>query len=141
MGKGGRDFHQYLDLLVPCPSKLSLLQGEGPIHLAGSHCVDFYGYRDTGAGNDDDEEDENTEDDVDMKEAEALAKDAKGDAGTPSKEKKTPAKDDKVKTPAKEEKAKTPGKETPAKEDEKKRKASEDVPKSGEKKKKESPAK
>merc|ERR1711942_229566 len=101
--KGGRDVQQYLDLLVPCPSKLSLLQGEGPIHLAGSHCVDFYGYRDTGAG-DDDEEDENTEDDVDMKEAEDLAKD---------------------------EKAKTPGKEkTPAKEDEKKRKASEDVPKS-----------
>jgi hypothetical protein len=139
--KGGRDVQQYLDLLVPCPSKLSLLQGEGPIHLAGSHCVDFYGYRDTGAG-DDDEEDENTEDDVDMKEAEDLVKDAKGDSGTPSKEKKTPAKDDKVKTPVKDEKVKTPGKEkTPAKEDEKKRKASEDVPKSGEKKKKESPAK
>merc|ERR1711942_526534 len=120
--KGGRDVQQYLDLLVPCPSKLSLLQGEGPIHLAGSHCVDFYGYRDTGAG-DDDEEDENTEDDVDMKEAEDLVKDSKGDAGTPSKEKKTPAKDEKVKTPGKD--------KTPAKEDEKKRKASEDVPKSG----------
>ena len=138
--KGGRDVQQYLDLLVPCPSKLSLLQGEGPIHLAGSHCINFYRYRDSGAR--DNEEDENTEDDVKMKEAEDLVKDAKGDAGTPSKEKKTPAKDDKVKTPAKEEKAKTPGKEkTPAKEDEKKRKASEEVPKSGEKKKKESSAK
>merc|ERR1712098_542263 len=52
--KGGRDVQQYLDLLVPCPSKLSLLQGEGPIHFVGSHCVDFYGYRDTGAGDDDD---------------------------------------------------------------------------------------
>merc|ERR1712114_139107 len=124
--RGGTDYQTYVDLLVPCPAKLTLLQGEGPIHLAGSHCVDFYGYRDTGAG-DDDEEDENTEDDVDMKEAEDLVKDAKGDAGTPSKDKKTPAKDDKVKTPAKEDKVKTP-----AKEDEKKRKASEDVAKSGE---------
>jgi hypothetical protein len=143
--KGGRDVQQYLDLLVPCPSKFSLLQGEGPIHLVGSHCVDFFGYRDTGAGDDDDEEDENTEDDADMKEAEDLVKDAKGDSGTPSKDKKTPAKEDKVKTPAKEDKAKTPAKEdkakTPAKEDEKKRKASDDVAKSGEKKKKESPAK
>merc|ERR1711887_230884 len=134
--KGGSDHQMYVDLLIPCPAKLSLLQGEGPIHLVGSHCVDFYGYRDTGAGDDDDEEDENTEDDADMKEAEDLVKDAKGDSGTPSKDKKTPAKEDKAKTPAKEDKAKTP-----AKEDEKKWEASDDVAKSGEKKKKESPAK
>ena len=43
--KGGSDFQQYVDLLVPCPAKLKLLQGEGPINLIGSHCVDFYGYR------------------------------------------------------------------------------------------------
>merc|ERR1712000_166522 len=150
--KGGKDTQQYVDLLVPCPAKLTLMQGEGPIYLVGSHCVDFYGYRDTGAG-DDEDEDEATEDegDVSMNEAEELVKDAKGDVkekkGTPSKEEKktTPAKDEKQKTPAKEEKKKTPAKEaekktpakdekekTPAKED-KKRKASEDQPKSGEK--------
>merc|ERR1712082_481331 len=157
--KGGKDTQQYVDLLVPCPAKLTLMQGEGPIYLVGSHCVDFYGYRDNGAG-DDEDEDEATEDegDVDASEAEDLVKDAKGDVkekkGTPSKEEKktTPAKDEKQKTPAKEEKKKTPAKEaeqspakdekekTPAKED-KKRKASEDQPKSGEKKKKDSPSK
>merc|ERR1712133_251804 len=108
--KGGRDVQQMVDLLVPCNAKLSLLQGEGPIHLVGSHCVDFYGYRDTGAGEDDDEE-ENTEDEI-KEEAAELAKD---------EGKKTPAKE------------KTP-KKTPVKDDEesKKRKASEDQPKSGE---------
>jgi len=140
--KGGKDTQQYVDLLVPCPAKLTLMQGEGPIHLVGSHCVDFYGYRDTGAGDDEDEGD------VSMDEAEELVKDAKGDIKetkvTPSKEEKktTPSKDEKQKTPPKDDK-KTPAKEkekTPAKDD-KKRKASEDQPKSGEKKKKESPAK
>merc|ERR1712025_339678 len=111
--KGGRDCQHMVDLLIPCNAKLSLLQGEGPIHLVGSHCVDFYGYRDTGAGDDDDED--NTEDEDLKEEVEELAK-----------EKET----------------KTPSKTTPSKdEDSKKRKASEDQPKSGEKKKKESPAK
>merc|ERR1711976_190571 len=44
--KGGQDLQTYVDLLVPCPAKISLLQGEGPIHLVGSHCVDFDGYKD-----------------------------------------------------------------------------------------------
>merc|ERR1712058_120556 len=111
--KGGRDCQQMVDLLIPCNAKLSLLQGEGPIHLVGSHCVDFYGYRDTGAG--DDDEDDNTEDE-DLK--------------------------DEVEELAKEKETKTPSKTTPSKdEDSKKRKASEDQAKSGEKKKKESPAK
>merc|ERR1712034_88417 len=116
------------------------MQGEGPIYLVGSHCVDFYGYRDTGAGDDEDEDEATEDEDADMKEAEDLVNDAKGDVkatmknATPPKEKvKTPAKEEKIKTPVKDEK-------TPAKED-KKRKASEDQPKSGEKKKKESPAK
>merc|ERR1712082_578358 len=143
--KGGKDTQQYVDLLVPCPAKLTLMQGEGPIYLVGSHCVDFYGYRDTGAG-DDEDEDEATEDEVSMDEAEELVKDAKGDVKkkeTPTKEgKKTPSKEEKQKTPAKEDKtpAKDEKEKTPAKDD-KKRKASEDQPKSGEKKKKESPAK
>merc|ERR1712059_12381 len=126
--KGGKDTQQYVDLLVPCPAKLTLMQGEGPIYLVGSHCVDFYGYRDTGAG-DDENEDEATEDegDVSMNEAEDLVKDAKGDV----KEMKD--------TPSKEDEDKDNKEKTPAKED-KKRKASEDQSKSGEKKK-ESPAK
>merc|ERR1712098_696130 len=95
---GGRDCQQMVDLLIPCNAKLSLLQGEGPIHLVGSHCVDFYGYRDTGAG--DDDEDDNTEDEDLKEEVEELAK---------------------------EEERKTPSKTTPSKdEDSKKRKASED---------------
>merc|ERR1711864_62094 len=152
--KGGKDSQQYVDLLVPCPAKLSLMQGEGPIYLVGSHCVDFYGYRDTGAGDDEDEDEATEDEDADMKEAEDLVNDVKATMknATPPKEKvKTPAKEEKTKTPvkdektpAKEEKIKTPDKDekekTPAKED-KKRKASEDQPKSGEKKKKESPAK
>merc|ERR1712098_672415 len=101
--KGGRDCQQMVDLLIPCNAKLSLLQGEGPVHLVGSHCVDFYGYRDTGAG-DDDDEDENTEDE-DLK--------------------------DEVDELSKEKELKPPSKTTPVKdEDGKKRKASEDQSKS-----------
>ena len=37
------------------------MQGEGPIHLVGSHCVDFYGYRDTGAGEETDDEGQDDE--------------------------------------------------------------------------------
>jgi len=148
--KGGKDVQQYVDLLIPCPAKLSLMQGEGPIHLVGSHCVDFYGYRDTGAGDDEDEDEVTEDEDADMKEVEDIVNDAKGDDKT-TEQKKTPSKDEKSKTPSKDEKTKTPSKEeekTPSKEekktpvkDDKKRKASEDQPKSGEKKKKESPAK
>merc|ERR1712071_121690 len=54
--RAGRDRQMYLDLLLPNPAKLTLVQGEGPIHLVGSHCVDFSNYRDTGAGEDDEDE-------------------------------------------------------------------------------------
>ena len=43
--RGGKDYSQYIDLLVPKKATLKLIQGEGPISLVGSHCVDFYGYR------------------------------------------------------------------------------------------------
>ena len=43
--KGGSDFQQYVDILVPHKATFKLIQGEGPIHLVGSHCVNFYGYR------------------------------------------------------------------------------------------------
>jgi len=118
--KGGQNLHQYVDLLVPTQAKFSLLQGEGPINLVGSHCVDFFGYRET-----DEDEDESAEEDAEM--------DGVEETGGESNDvkKKTPTKD------TAEDKKKTPAKESG---DEKKRKASTD-PKSAEKKKKESPAK
>merc|ERR1712098_574469 len=54
--KGGSNYQQYIDLLVPSKAKFSLLQGAGPINLLGSHCVDFFGYKDMDA--DSEEEDE-----------------------------------------------------------------------------------
>ena len=42
---GGRDYNSYIDLLIPKKATFKLIQGEGPISLVGSHCVDFYGYR------------------------------------------------------------------------------------------------
>jgi len=46
--KGGVDNQRYIDLLLPHPSKIKLVCGEGPASLVGSHCVDFYNYRDMG---------------------------------------------------------------------------------------------
>merc|ERR1712200_284359 len=40
--KGGNDLQTYVDLLVPNNAKLTLIKGEGPIHLIGSHCIDFF---------------------------------------------------------------------------------------------------
>merc|ERR1712013_885384 len=40
--KGGNDLQTYIDILVPNNAKLTLIKGEGPIHLIGSHCIDFY---------------------------------------------------------------------------------------------------
>ena len=42
---GGRDYNSYIDLQIPKKATFKLIQGEGPISLVGSHCVDFYGYR------------------------------------------------------------------------------------------------
>merc|ERR1712142_165211 len=77
--KGGSNYQQYIDLLVPSKAKFSLLQGAGPINLLGSHWVDFFGYKDMDA--DSEEEDEVAEEDVDMDEGKG-----KGDKKTPTKE-------------------------------------------------------
>merc|ERR1712072_839702 len=77
--KGGFNYQQYIDLLVPSKAKFSLLQGEGPINLLGSHGVDFFGYKDMDA--DSEEEDEVADEDVDMDEGKG-----KGDKKTPTKE-------------------------------------------------------
>merc|ERR1712096_296143 len=132
--KGGSDFQQYVDLLVPCPAKLKLLQGEGPINLIGSHCVDFYGYRDVGAGDSEDEEDDATDNDAEMETEDAV----KGKGDEKAEKKKTPIKENEDKAEEKaEEKKLLLRKDSGSK----KRKASAEQTKSAEKKKKESPAK
>merc|ERR1719318_1004714 len=94
--KGGSDYQRYVDLLVPHNAKLSLMQGEGPINLVGSHCVDYYGIREAGEGDSEDEAEEGTADEetepVKEKEEEKKktpVKEAKGDG-----DKKTPVKED-----------------------------------------------
>merc|ERR1711928_327800 len=105
--KGGSDLQKYVDLLIPGPSKIKIIHGEGPVHLVGSHCVEFFGFK----------EDEDSDDD----EEETAKGNKSGDKKT------TPEKAEKKSTPSKEEKKVTPNK------DEKKRKNSSD-PKSAEKK-------
>merc|ERR1719339_205230 len=56
--RGGSDLQTYVDILVPSNAKLTLVKGEGPVHLIGSHCIDFFGSMD---GEADDEEDEEME--------------------------------------------------------------------------------
>merc|ERR1712243_119821 len=79
--KGGHNYHQYVDLLVPSQAKFTLLQGEGPINLVGSHCVDFFGYRDEDEDAESEEDDVAGDDDADMEESKE-----KGDKKTPAKE-------------------------------------------------------
>merc|ERR1719209_1820419 len=118
--KGGQNLHQYVDLLVPTQAKFSLLQGEGPINLVGSHCVDFFGYRET-----DEDEDESAEEDTEMDGVEET-----GDKSNDAK-KKTPAKESgdekKRKASTDPKSAEKKKKESPAKEsgDEKKTPAKE----------------
>merc|ERR1711874_129710 len=44
--KGGVDLQKYIDLLVPGNAKIKIIHGEGPINLIGSHCVDYFGFKD-----------------------------------------------------------------------------------------------
>merc|ERR1712192_313491 len=155
--KGGAELQKYVDLLVPSAAKLTIIHGEGPINLVGSHCVDYFGFKDEGDEDSEDEEGDDTENE-DM-ETEGLvavnkaspAKDGSAKKATPSKDgsgkKPSPAKEaaEKKASPAKEvtEKKASPAKEveksedkkTPSKDDTKKRKASSEG-KSAEKKSK-----
>merc|ERR1711903_344323 len=110
--KGGAELQKYVDILVPSTAKLTIIHGEGPINLVGSQCVDYYGFKDEGDEESEDEEEGDTENE-DMETEEEVAV-----------KKASPAKDDAKKaTPAKEATEKTEEKKTPAKEDSKKRKA------------------
>jgi len=138
--KGGTDYQQYVDILVPNKATFKLIQGEGPIHLVGSHCVNFYGYRDVG-GDLTDGDDDNTMDE-DKEEQKTGEKKPSGKKESPSKagDKKSPTKEAEEKK-ASPEKEKAEKKESPSKTREtsggKKRKASEEKTSSAEKKKKE----
>merc|ERR1712142_58884 len=81
--KGGVDLQTYVDLLVPCPAKISLLQGEGPIHLSGSHCVDYDGYKEV---DDDGEDDDEATEDEEAAEMETMEEGSKEMKVTPTKE-------------------------------------------------------
>merc|ERR1712098_597951 len=81
--KGGQDLQTYVDLLVPCPAKISLLQGEGPIHLIGSHCVDYDGYKEV---DDDGGDDDEATEDEEAAEMEAMEEASKEKKVTPNKE-------------------------------------------------------
>jgi len=138
--KGGTDYQQYVDILVPNKATFKLIQGEGPIHLVGSHCVNFYGYRDVGGDLTDGEGDDTM--DEDKEEQKTGEKKPSGKKESPSKagDKKSPTKEAEEKK-ASPEKEKAEKKESPSKTREtsggKKRKASEEKTSSAEKKKKE----
>merc|ERR1739841_118219 len=96
--KGGVDLQKYVDLLVPGPSKIKIIHGEGPVHLVGSHCVDFFGFKDDEESDDEEDEEEgDTENEMDVGDEETAKGNKSGDKeSTPVKEdKKTPNKDEK----------------------------------------------
>jgi len=111
--KSGTNLQQYVDVLVPDMAKIKVVAGSGPITLLGSHCVDFYDYRNYG-GDETEEDAESSEDDeMDEEEQETAVKEDKESDKEPAKEtkeekKKTPKKDtlkkDTPKKDAKEEK-------------------------------------
>jgi len=82
--RGGEDLQTYVDILVRHQATITLAQGSGPLHLFGSHCVDFYGYRDTGAGEDteEEEEEEEAEEEAEVGKGDEAAKDGKKRKGS-----------------------------------------------------------
>ena len=55
--KAGVDCQKYIDLLIPgSPATIRIVQGEGPLHLVGSHCVENLAEQE-----DEDDEDEDSE--------------------------------------------------------------------------------
>merc|ERR1712050_4685 len=133
--KGGEDLQKYIDLLIPGNAKMKLIHGEGPINLVGSHCVDFFGFKDEEEEESDEEDEGDTENEM---ETEATSTEEKGKKASPAKDmsaskKASPAKDSSTTKKATPEKGDTEKKVTPSKDDSKKRKASSET-KSAEKK-------
>ena len=65
--KGGQEYQKYIDLLVPGNAKIKIIHGEGPINLVGSHCVDYFGFKDE-EESDDEEEEGDTENEMETEE-------------------------------------------------------------------------
>merc|ERR1711970_84162 len=102
--KGGSDMQKYVDLLVPAfPATLKIIEGSGPLHLVGSHCVDYYSGKDDEEASDDETADEEMEQEENDDKGD---KKASPEKVSPGKEKKTsPAKEkegEKKASPAKE---------------------------------------
>jgi len=116
--KSGTNLQQYVDVLIPDMAKIKVIAGSGPITLLGSHCVDFYDYRNYGQDETEDEDAESSEDDeMDEEEQETAVKEDKESDKEPAKETAKETKADKKKTPKKD----TPKKDAKeAKEEEKK---------------------
>merc|ERR1719457_27109 len=121
--KSGTNLQQYVDVLVPDMAKIKVVAGSGPITLLGSHCVDFYDYRNYGGDETEDAESSEDDDEMDEEEQETAVKEGK------ESDKEPAAKE------TKEEKKKTPKKDTPKKDPTPKKDAKE----AKEEEKKESP--
>merc|ERR1711872_306799 len=98
--KGGSDMQKYVDLLVPAfPATIKIVEGSGPLHLVGSHCVDYY------SGNDEEASDDETADE-DMEQEESDLDASKGEKkGSPEKEASPAKAEEKKVSPVKEDKA------------------------------------
>merc|ERR1719392_554782 len=111
--KGGVDLQKYVDLLVPGPAKMKIIHGEGPINLIGSHCVDYYGFKEDEESDDDDEEEGDTENEMETEEQEDKTKKSGDKKASPAEKKGSDKKEEKKATPEKKEEKKA----TPTKED------------------------
>merc|ERR1711875_106012 len=119
--KSGLQLQQYVDILLPDTATIKITAGKGPITLVGSHCVDYYDYRNYGADEEDDDEECSEDDEMDEEEQEATTKEDATEDKNGKKEEETKVKE-KVKSPKD---SKSPPKEE-SKEDSKKRKSSDD---------------
>merc|ERR1739848_260280 len=128
--KSGLQLQQYVDILLPDTATIKITAGKGPITLVGSHCVDYYDYRNYGGDEEDDDEECSEDDEMDEEEQEATTKEDstedKNGKKTSKKEETAKKEETKVKEKVKSPKdGKSPPKEE-SKEDSKKRKSSDD---------------
>merc|ERR1712098_627618 len=68
--KGGVDLQKYVDVLLPAaPATIKIVEGNGPVHLVGSHCVErMMEEREDEEEAEDDDDDDTTEGKTDNKE-------------------------------------------------------------------------
>jgi len=60
--KGGADLQKYVDVLLPsAPATIKIVQGSGPVHLVGSHCVEKFAEEIGDEGEEEEEEEQGEE--------------------------------------------------------------------------------